>query len=297
MPTQFTPILKLALPVEGELSGTWGNVVNDNITSMVEQAVAGMATINTWTANEHTLTTANGTTSESRCAILVAAAGSGGTQLTSTGTIICPPVSKIYVVRNTTNFFIGVVTTSGAPGQVVPPLGTAVLFCDGSNVYASNAVIGGIVSEDLLPAISGGTDIGSSIRRFNELWANDATLNDVNAVNVNATTKLEAPTVETQTIKHTNGTTAATISTSGFINVPVGIQIDGSGGIAAPLGIIAAAELGFMTIGDTGTSDYYAISVSSGKLTVFNSSNVKIMSIDSSGNLIAKGTITQNGTP
>ena len=40
MTTQYTSILKLALPVQGELSGTWGDVVNDNITSMVEEAVA-----------------------------------------------------------------------------------------------------------------------------------------------------------------------------------------------------------------------------------------------------------------
>jgi hypothetical protein len=79
MTTQYTPTLKLALPVTGELSGTWGDVVNDNITSMVEQAIAGLATINTWTANAHTLTTANGTTSESRCAMLV---------LTDTGTAL-----------------------------------------------------------------------------------------------------------------------------------------------------------------------------------------------------------------
>jgi hypothetical protein len=38
MATQYTSILKLALPVQGELSGTWGDVVNDNITSMVEEA-------------------------------------------------------------------------------------------------------------------------------------------------------------------------------------------------------------------------------------------------------------------
>ena len=56
MTTQYTPILKIALPVTGELSGTWGDVVNDNITSMFEQAIAGLATISTWTANAHTLT-------------------------------------------------------------------------------------------------------------------------------------------------------------------------------------------------------------------------------------------------
>ena len=60
MTTQYTSILKLALPVQGELSGTWGDVVNDNITSMVEQAIAGRAVVNTWSGNSHTLTPANG---------------------------------------------------------------------------------------------------------------------------------------------------------------------------------------------------------------------------------------------
>ena len=36
MATTYTSILKLALPTQGELSGTWGNTVNDNITSMIE---------------------------------------------------------------------------------------------------------------------------------------------------------------------------------------------------------------------------------------------------------------------
>ena len=70
MTTQYTSTLKLALPVQGELSGTWGDVVNDNITSMIEEAIVGRAVINTWSSNSHVLTTADGTTSESRCAML-----------------------------------------------------------------------------------------------------------------------------------------------------------------------------------------------------------------------------------
>ena len=97
MTTQYSPILKLALPVQGELSGTWGDVVNDNITSMVEQAIAGRAVINTWSTNSHTLTSANGTTSESRCAMLELT--DTGTSLSAAGTVICPALSKIYIVK------------------------------------------------------------------------------------------------------------------------------------------------------------------------------------------------------
>jgi hypothetical protein len=111
MTTQYTPILALALPVTGELSGTWGDVVNDNITSMVEQAIAGLATINTWTTNAHTLTTADGTTSESRCAMLVLT--DTGTALSGAATVICPTASKIYIVKNTSGQSATITTAAG----------------------------------------------------------------------------------------------------------------------------------------------------------------------------------------
>jgi hypothetical protein len=64
MATQYTTLLKLALPTQGELSGAWGDVINNNITSMVEEAVAGLKTINTWSSNSAVLSTADGTTAE-----------------------------------------------------------------------------------------------------------------------------------------------------------------------------------------------------------------------------------------
>ena len=131
MTTQYTTILKLALPVQGELSGTWGDVVNDNITQMVEQAVAGKAVINTWTGNSHTLTTADGTTSESRCAILELT--DSGTALTGAGTVVCPTNTKLYIVDNNTAQII-TVKTSGGTGVAVPVGKTMLVYCDGTNV-------------------------------------------------------------------------------------------------------------------------------------------------------------------
>ena len=134
MTTQYTTILKLALPVQGELSGSWGDVVNDNITEMVEEAVAGLATINSWTANSHTLTTANGTTSESRCAVL-AADDDGAGNPSAAATIICPAASKLYVLKNISGQQV-TLKTSGGTGVAVPNGSTAFLFCDGTNVEA-----------------------------------------------------------------------------------------------------------------------------------------------------------------
>jgi hypothetical protein len=131
MTTQYTPTLKLALPITGELSGTWGDVVNDNITSMIEQAIAGLATINTWTANAHTLTTANGATSESRCAMLVLT--DSGTALSGAATVTCPTAAKIYIVKNDSGQ-AATIKTSGGTGVAIPTGETMFVFCDGINV-------------------------------------------------------------------------------------------------------------------------------------------------------------------
>ena len=131
MTTQYTPILKLALPVQGELSGSWGNVVNDNITSMIEQAIAGRLVINTWSSNSHTLTTANGTTAESRAAML--SLTDSGSQLSAAGTVVCPALSKTYIVKNGAGQIVTVKTPSGS-GIAVPNGKTMLVYCDGTNV-------------------------------------------------------------------------------------------------------------------------------------------------------------------
>ena len=141
MATQYTSILKLALPTQGELDGTWGGVVNDNITSMVEEAIAGLSTINTWTTDSHTLTTANGVTSESRAAMLVLT--DTGTALTGAGEVICPTATKIYIVKNDTGQTITVKTSAGT-GVDIPTGTIRIVFCDGTNVVQASASLSGL---------------------------------------------------------------------------------------------------------------------------------------------------------
>ena len=141
MPTTYTPILQLALPATGELNGTWGTTVNDNITSMVEQAIAGLATINTWTTASHTLTTANGTTSEARCAILECSGAPG-----AAATVICPTASKVYIIKNSvTGGFAVTLKTSAGTGVSVANGSTALLYCDGTNVVSGGGLSGDVV--------------------------------------------------------------------------------------------------------------------------------------------------------
>ena len=165
MTTQYTTILKLALPVQGELSGTWGDVVNNNITQMVEQAVAGKATVNSWTGNSHTLTSANGTTAESRCAILELT--DTGTALSGVGTVICPAASKLYIVDNNTARVITVKTASGS-GVAVPVGKTMLVYCDGTNV------VEGVTHANSL-SLGTSTTTASSILDEDNMASNSAT--------------------------------------------------------------------------------------------------------------------------
>jgi hypothetical protein len=211
MATAYTPILKLALPVTGELNGTWGTVVNDNITSMVEQAVAGLATINTWAGNSHTLTTADGTTSESRCAMLVIDDDGAG-QPAGAATVICPAATKAYIVQNLCGQTVTVKTSAGT-GVAIPNNQSALVFCNGTNVV-TGAFNGDVVG----PASATDNAIVRYDGATGKLIQNSGvTIDDSN--NVSGVVQLNATTVDTTNIEVTNlkakdGTAAGSIADS-----------------------------------------------------------------------------------
>ena len=180
MTTEYTPILKLALPVEGELSGTWGDVVNDNITSMVEQAVAGRAVIDSWVANSHVLTTADGITAESRCAMLEFT--DSGTSLSADGTVVCPTLSKMYIAKNSTGNARNITLTTAAGTGVSIPQGRAMLlFCDGTNVVEAVTNINSLTVGGYTVALTGAVTTAGALTT---VGANALTLTTTGATNV-----------------------------------------------------------------------------------------------------------------
>ena len=53
MSTSYTSILKLAKPASGDTN--WGTTINSQLTDMLEEAIAGKKTINTWSDGSHIL--------------------------------------------------------------------------------------------------------------------------------------------------------------------------------------------------------------------------------------------------
>jgi len=166
MATQYTPNLKLSLPTQGELSGTWGNEINNGITSMVEDAIAGQVTINTWTNNFHNLTTANGAESEARNAILKFT--DTNSQITGTlATVQVPSVSKVYFVENATSTPILVKPSAGL-GETISVGHSSIIRCDGSKVVFASTPEAGVVTVKDLGAIGNGVvdDTAAFVRAF-----------------------------------------------------------------------------------------------------------------------------------
>ena len=129
MPSSYTPSLRLVLPVTGELVGTWGDVANQGLTELVDSAIAGTASVAMSDAN-YTLTVADGLTDESRKMFVVLTGA-----LTAQRNVVCPSVSKLYFVANTTSGSQSIVFKTNAGTGITVPNGEAmVLYCNGTNV-------------------------------------------------------------------------------------------------------------------------------------------------------------------
>jgi hypothetical protein len=94
MAINYTTLLGLAQPVTGTESSTWGTAVNDQITGLLDTAVAGATTITV--DADITLSDTTGAANEARQAIIIWATASG----TTTRNITAPARSKGYVVIN-----------------------------------------------------------------------------------------------------------------------------------------------------------------------------------------------------
>ena len=121
MTTGATGQLGLALPVQGELSGSWGNTVNNGITEYTNIAIAATLTL----TGDGAVTLANTTGDASATNITATLTGAGtvtaqfaivrvtGT-LTTAKVVTAPSYSKTYVVDNAAT---GGVVTFKASGQ------------------------------------------------------------------------------------------------------------------------------------------------------------------------------------
>jgi len=235
MATSYTSLLGLALPVQGELQGTWGDVVNQQITELVDSAVAGTTTIST--DADVTLSTTTGAANQSRQAII---------RWTATGTttrnITAPAQSKAYLVINATGgtqsiVFRGVGPTTGvtiAAGKsaIVAWSGTDFIQIGGTgdvsgpvsstdNAFARfDSTTGKLIQNSTgatlddtgIPTFTGSVNVAGTAAASADVKLYEDTDNGTNYVSIKAPASVASN--ATVTVPATDGTTL------GYLNVP-----------------------------------------------------------------------------
>ena len=164
MATSYTSFLGLALPVQGELSGTWGNEVNNYITTYLDSAIAGAITLTADTTLTKTTGSSLGATS-SQYAIIIASPASANI------TITAPAASKAYIINNTSGTYtVKIVGAGPTTGVTLLASEKAIVAWNGSDFVKVASTSASAINAGTLPIANGGT--GTTSTTFVNLASN-----------------------------------------------------------------------------------------------------------------------------
>jgi hypothetical protein len=194
MTTAYSTNLELALPVQGELSGTWGDTVNNGITQYLDAAIAGSQIIS-GSQTAVTLTNTNGDATATN----IAQAGSGATGTAQYQIIRCTGnpaglltvtisdtgvagYSKTFVIINATSTSQSVKIVGSGPttGITVASGDKALVAWNGSDFVRVGASAGG--SNTQVQFNSSGNLAGSANLTFDGTNLTANTLTPTNAL-------------------------------------------------------------------------------------------------------------------
>jgi microcystin-dependent protein len=232
MASTYSTSLKLELIGNGDQSGTWGTTTNNNLGTLLEQAITGVQSIVMSNAN-YTLTDYNGVSDEARNAVLVVTGTNSAIRQ-----IICPLVDKLYVIYNNTTGGYAI-TIGGATGGIItiPNGTTAQVYCDGTDFYSSQTGSAGNFNVNGNLTVGGTTALTGATTITGALSGSTATFSG--AISSISPTFTGTPTAPTAAA----GTNTTQIATTAFVTatvVPTGV-INMWGTATAPTGYLLCA--------------------------------------------------------
>jgi len=137
MAITYSTNLGISLMATGDNSGTWGDVNNNNIGTLLEQAVSGYTTQAVTDGADTTLTITDGSGTGANNTARNMYLELTGT-LTNNRNVIVPAKRKLYFVyNNTSGGFAVTVKVSGQTGVSIPNGKKVALVCNGTDIVSS----------------------------------------------------------------------------------------------------------------------------------------------------------------
>jgi len=135
----YSSNLRIELITTGTQAGTWGTTTNDNLSTVLEAAIAGSVSVTTAAANE-ALTYLNGPSTTASANSSVRAILTLNTSTGANFAVYAPPVSKLYIIKNASSYTATIYnstvignTTAAGSGVAIPAGKTIAVWSDGTN--------------------------------------------------------------------------------------------------------------------------------------------------------------------
>ena len=178
MTVNYTTNLALGQPVTGTESGTWGDDVNNSVTSYLDIAISGSLALTSasFTANALTLANTQGTNAATNIAATTAQYYVLRlSTLSANVTITAPSVSKTYLVVNADSTYSVTVKATGQSGISVAAGERAMVYYNGTDyIKVTSSVVSNLTGT--LPVANGGTGVTTSTGTGNVVLSTSPTL-------------------------------------------------------------------------------------------------------------------------
>jgi hypothetical protein len=199
MSSTYSTSLRIQLIDTGTENEAWGTPTDNNLGTIIEQAITGVNSISLTNLTSLTLSVGNATVDQSRNAVLVFTGAP-----TANCNVVAPSVSKVYIVSNETTggFNVNMKTSAGDPLTIAPG-SRQLIFCNGTaftSVVNPNAIEGNLT-------VSGNLSVGGDITTGTNVFLRSSVTGTAGNLALNSASNVVSFKNNTGALKIPSGTT------------------------------------------------------------------------------------------